>query len=638
LSPTEATAFSTLISRGVANRGDEPDEIFQKMLDALPVAIYLTDADGRLTYFNPAAVKLAGRVPELGTDRWCVTWKIILPDGTQLPHDQCPMAVVLRGGEVPMGIEAMAERPDGTRRWVTPCPAVIRNNAGEIIGGINLLVDITDRKTAELEAREQFRTIVETSPECFKLVAADGTLLFMNAQGLAMVGAPAPEAVIGGNVYDLIAPEDRALYRAFNESVCRGEKGSLQFDIVGLKGVRCHMETHAAPLQHMDGTTVQLAITRNITSRRQAERSAQLLASIVDSSDDAIISKDLNGIITSWNKSAERMFGYVAAEIVGKSVTILIPSERLDEETQILARLRRGERVDHFETMRRRKDGTLIDISLTISPVRDRHGAIVGASKIARDISLSKRIEDDLRRANQDLEQFAYSASHDLQEPLRNVKIFSELLFDRYNDKLDGRALEYLHTVHDGASRMEILVRDLLSYTQTGTPSGLPELVDANIALKNALTNLSGAIGESEAAIHYEPLPNVPVNAAQLQQLFQNLIGNAVKYRRPDVAPVVRTAARRQNGDWVFSVADNGIGIRPEYSERIFGLFKRLHTGEEYPGTGIGLALCQRIVERHQGRIWVESQPGEGSTFYFTLPAGEPAFSSHSQPIEQPAM
>ncbi len=637
MSPTEATAFSAFISRGVSNRGDEPDEIFQKMLDALPVAIYLTDAEGRLTYFNPAAVQLAGRTPEIGTDRWCVTWKIILPDGTHLPPDQCPMAIALRGGEVPMGIEAIAERPDGTRRWVTPCPAVIRNDDGQIVAGINLLVDINDRKTAELEVREQFRTIVETSPECFKLVAADGTLLFMNGQGLEMIGATAADDVIGRSVYDVIAPEDRERYRAFNGSICRGGKGSLEFDVVGLTGVRCHMETHAAPLQHTDGTTVQLAMTRNITKRREAERSAQLLAAIVDSSDDAIVSKDLNGIITSWNHSAERMFGYTAAEAVGKSITILIPPERLNEETEIQSRLRRGERVDHFETVRRGKDGTLLDISLTISPVRDQNGVIVGASKIARDISIRKRIESDLRRANQDLEQFAYSASHDLQEPVRNVKIFSELLFERCHEKLDGPALECLHTVHDGATRMEILVRDLLTYTQSGTPSGLPELVDANIALNDALANLSSAIQETGAAIHHQALPSVPVHAAQLQQLFQNLIGNAVKYRRPNVSPVVHTAATREHGHWLFSVADNGIGIKPEYSERIFGLFKRLHNADEYPGTGIGLALCQRIVERHQGRIWVESQPGEGSTFYFTIPVVEPALASHNQPIAQPA-
>src|ERR1700735_1181288 len=197
--------------------GAQTDGLFRGLVDALPVAVYVTDAEGRLTYFNAAAVKLSGRVPELGTDQWCVTWKIFLPDGTPLPHDQCPMAVALRGGEVPGGIECIAERPDGSRFWFTPSPAVLRDSDGRIIGGINLLQEITEHKNAEIEANEQFQAIVETTPECVKIVAADGTLLHMNSAGLVMVGAPSPDAVIGRNVYELIAPEDRTRFREFNE-------------------------------------------------------------------------------------------------------------------------------------------------------------------------------------------------------------------------------------------------------------------------------------------------------------------------------------------------------------------------------------------------------------------------------------
>ena len=388
--------------------GNFDNFVFRDLVEALPVAIYTTDAEGRLTYFNAAAVKLSGREPELGTDKWCVTWKIFLPDGTRLPHDQCPMAVALKGAEVPTGIECIAERPDGTRFWFTPCPAVIRDATGRIIGGINLLMDITDRKNAEIEANEHFRMIVETTPECVKIVAPDGTLLFMNSPGLSMVGASSAEAVTGKNVYDLIAADDRDRFRDFNERICQGEKGSLQFDIVGLEGARCHMETHAAPLRHVDGTTVHLAITHDITKRRQAEGTALLLGAIVDSSDDAIISKDLQGIITSWKRSAERIFGYTAAEAVGQQVaTLLIPPDRLDEEPKLLARLGRGERIDHFETVRRRKDGTLLDISLTISPVRDAQGVIIGASKIARDISEHKRIQAALLASETRFRQLA---------------------------------------------------------------------------------------------------------------------------------------------------------------------------------------------------------------------------------------
>lgn len=602
----------------------------------------------------------------------------------------------------------------------------------------------------QIEIGGDFRAVVETTPECVKIVAPDGTLLFMNPPGLGMVGASGSDAVVGKSVYKIIAPEDRDRFREFNERVCGGERGSLQFDIVGLDGKRRHMETHAAPLRQSNGTTVHLGLTHDITERKQRERAAFLLTAIIDSSEDAIISKDLNGVVTSWNKSAQRLFGYTAEEAIGQSIaTLLIPDDRQEEETDILARLRRGERVDHFETVRRRKDGTLLDISLTISPVRDAEGRIIGASKIARDITERKRIrselfesearfrqladtmpqmvwtarpdgyvdyynerwydftgaqrdtfgdaswhaffhpedlqrtrdswqaavrstgsysaeyrlwdgrenrwrwfvgravpvrdasgkiakwfgtstdideqkrvEDDLRRANTDLEQFAFSASHDLQEPLRTVKIYTELLMRRYADKIDRDALNLLQFVCSGATRMEALVSDLLTYTQVTKLQKSTEMADAKAALEAALANLSTAIADARAQVSSGPLPSLRMHATHLQQLFQNLISNAIKYRSPERSPVVNIAAERRNECWLFTVSDNGIGIEPEYRESIFGLFKRLHTADQYSGTGIGLALCQRIVERYDGRIWVESEPGQGSAFHFLLPGG----------------
>jgi PAS domain S-box-containing protein len=739
-----AQALTAFLAGGDAGQ----NKAFRSIVETLPLAIYATDAEGRLTYFNDAARKLSGRTPELGTDKWCVTWKIFLPDGTPLPHDQCPMALALKGVSIPNGIECIAERPDGTRFWFAPFPAVFRDGEGRIVGGVNVLVDITDRKNAEIEAREQFRTIIETTPECVKIVAQDGTLLFMNPQGLGLVGAASAEAIAGAKVYDLIAPEDRERFQEFNERICRGEKGSMEFDIVSLQGVRRNMESHAAPLQHVNGSTVQLAVTHDISERKRAERAGLLLSAIVDSSDDAIISKDLNGIITSWNKSAERLFGYAAAEAIGQPVTMLIPSDRLDEEPDILSRLRRGERVHHFETVRRRKDGALLDISLTISPVRDERGTIVGASKVARDISerkraeailmasearfrqladsmpqivwtadaeghvdyfndrwyeftghsrdsqtLStweailhpddvsqaretwaeavqsgdphaieyrfwdgrrhswrwfmaravairdgadrivkwfgtctdiddrKRVEEDLLRANQDLEQFAFSASHDLQEPLRTVKIYTELLANRYGESFDEDARQCVQYLKSGASRMETLVRDLLTYTQLMKLDMPTETADANEALQAALANLAGAIAQSGARIDSGPLPSLRVHGTHLQQIFQNLIGNAIKYRSPERVPSITVRAERENEQWIFAVSDNSIGIAPEYKETVFVIFKRLHGSDQYSGSGIGLAICQRIVERYHGRIWVESEPGVGSTFRCTLPA-----------------
>ena len=647
----------------------------------------------------------------------------------------------------------------------------------------------------------------------------------------------------------------------------------------------------------------------------------------MDSSDDAIISKNLDGVITSWNKSAQRLFGYTAEEAIGRTVAeLLIPEDRQEEEPEILAKLGRGERVDHFETIRRKKDGSFVDISLTVSPVKDRHGRIIGASKIARDMSprkraaeaiqslnlqlsadlsamtrihqlstrmmqvgdfpallkeiveaavdvtdagmgniqlfedgvlkiaahagfdsdfleffhhvadadtacgsamqsedrviiedvsrssvfsphaldamlkadaravqstplvtrsgqlvgmLSthyrtprrpserdlqlidilarqtadlierrraedalhaseerfrlaqkaakigvfewnmqtginiwsaeleelyglqpgsfprtqsaweklvhpedresifkavedaissaatveaewrviwpdgsvhwiagrfqvdrdtqgnpermrgvnfeiterKRIENELRRANQDLEQFAFSASHDLQEPLRSVKIYSELLDREFADHASPDQQRCIRYIRSGATRMENFVRDLLAYNRVTTLDEPTETVDANEVLRIVLADLSGAVSDARAVIIAEPLPtSLPIHAAHLHQLFQNIVGNAIKYGGSNRTPEVHIKAERQGGSWTFAVVDNGIGIQPEFQESIFGLFKRLHTNEEYPGTGIGLAICQRIVERYRGRIWVESEIGKGATFCFSIP------------------
>ncbi|HKN71710.1 MAG TPA: PAS domain S-box protein [Terriglobales bacterium] len=373
-----------------------------------------------------------------------------------------------------------------------------------------------------------------------------------------------------------------------------------------------------------------VAIRADITERKRAEEVRERLAAVVESSDDAIIGKTLDGVITTWNHGAEKVFGYSASEAVGKPMQMLVPPERANEEADILARVERGESVEHFETVRVRKDGKGIDVSVTISPIRDSSGAIVGVSKVARDISERKRAEqrladkvEELARSNRDLEQFAYAASHDLQEPLRMVASYTQLLAERYGGKLDENADKFLGYAREGALRMQVLIRDLLTFSRV-VQAGVPRKnVDCDVALEEALQSLTAAIEESGAVVTHTALPNVWADQTQIAQVFQNLIGNAIKFHN-GAPPQCAVSAEKSGCNWLFSVSDNGIGIAPEYAENIFVVFQRLHARTEYPGNGIGLAICKKIIEHYGGTIWVESEVGEGSTFKFTLPAAAP--------------
>jgi len=231
---------------------------------------------------------------------------------------------------------------------------------------------------------------------------------------------------------------------------------------------------------------------------------------------------------------------------------------------------------------------------------------------------LARKVEE-LARSNRDLEQFAYVASHDLQEPLRMVAAYTQLLAERYRGKLDENADKYIGYAVEGALRMQTLILDLLAFSRVGRTEPGRKNGDCNVALKIAMANLQTAIGESGAVITHDELPSVAVDQSQLLQLFQNLVGNAIKFRAAE-APVIRVSAEKQDSSWLFSVADNGIGIAPQYQDKVFVIFQRLHTREEYAGNGVGLAICKKIAEYHGGRIWVESEPGCGATFHFTLP------------------
>ena len=494
-----------------------------------------------------------------------------------------------------------------------------------------LLRDSTDDLLRDAAAA-LLSAIVDSSDDAIISKDLNGVITSWNTSAQRLFGYTAAEA-IGQPVASLLIPVDRQEEELHILSRLRQGQRIEHFETKRRRkdGSLIDISLTISPVKDALGNVVGASkIARDITERLQTERAALLLSAIVDSSEDAIVSKDLNGIITSWNRSAERLFGYTTAEAVGQPVaTLLIPADRQREELEILSRLRRGERVDHFETKRSRKDGTLLDISLTISPVKDTRGNIIGASKIARDITEQirnrealKKANEDLVQVNTDLEYFAYAASHDLQEPLRMVSAYSGMLRRKYAGELDDKAQLYLGYLTEGSARMERLLSALRAFTHASTHAGPPPETDAESVLRDVLINLKVRIDASCAEVTSGPLPQVRLHEFQLEQLFQNIIGNAIHYRS-EAVPRIHIMAEKNGDAWKFSIQDNGMGIAAEYKEKIFGMFKRLHTAADYPGSGMGLAICKRIVERAGGSIWVESEPGRGSTFFFTLPAAE---------------
>ena len=372
----------------------------------------------------------------------------------------------------------------------------------------------------------------------------------------------------------------------------------------------------------------------------------QHLAAIIESSDDAILSKNLHGIILSWNRAAEKIFGYTAAEIVGRPVTLLIPAGHLNEEPDILARLRRGEKIDHYETIRQRKDGTLINISLTVSPIMDATGNVVGASKIARDITRQKIAEQAVRTAQQDLarlneeleqrvlqrteslnkaltqmEEFSYSVSHDLRNPVRAMQAYAKALLEDYGGRLDEAGNDYVQKIIRSSTRMDKLILDVLIYSRIARD----QIATAPISLDLFVPEIIQQYPEMQppkAEINITPpLGSVLAHEPSLAQALSNVLNNAVKFVSSGIVPRINIQSRRQGGFVRLRITDNGIGIPPEFKDRAFKMFERASQDAGYEGTGIGLAIVRKAIEKMGGSVGFESDGKNGTSVWLDLPA-----------------
>jgi PAS domain S-box-containing protein len=495
------------------------------------------------------------------------------------------------------------------------------------------LPDAAEKHLAQMESK--YHGLLEAAPDAMVVVNQGGDIVLLNLQAEKQFGYRRDE-LLGQKVTNII-PEGFA-ERLVADDLRSAEDALAQqigtgIELIGRRndGGEFPIEIMLSPLESAEGILVTAAI-RDISARKTDEKHLAQMESkyrgLLEAAPDAMVVVNQSGDIVLLNLQAEKQFGYRRDELLGQKVKNIIPegfAERL-----LADRLRSADDAlaqqigTGIELTGRRKDESEFPIELMLSPLESAEGILVTAA--IRDISVRKAAEanllqkvKELYRSNEELEQFAYFASHDLQEPLRMVASYTQLLSRRYKGKLDADADEFIAFAMDGASRMQRLIQDLLAYSRVGL-TGMDLLeISSEDALQQALVNLQGAIEESGALVTHDPLPTVLADEMQLIQLLQNLIGNAIKYHDARIPKVHIAAARSSGNKWIFSVQDNGLGIEPQYFEKIFGLFQRLHKREEFAGTGIGLAICKKIVERHGGRISVESQSGHGSTFRFTL-------------------
>jgi PAS domain S-box-containing protein len=445
-----------------------------------------------------------------------------------------------------------------------------------------------------------------------------------------------PDQCVGKSDFDFFSRDHAERAFADEQEIMRSGKPVIgKTERITLRdGKKAWVSTTKLPWRDSAGNVVgTFGLTRDITETKEAEQKLveerNLLHTIIDQLPSRLYVKDLQSRYVLNNKAHLESLGVkTQGEATGRTTRDFFPGARgqqaLLDDQRVLG-------TDKPMTNEERSDfggsGRMRWSLVTKVPLHDVSGSLIGLVGISHDITERKRQEEEtkriaaeLARSNAELEQFAYVASHDLQEPLRAVASCVQLLKKRYEGKLDDRAEEFISHAVEGTKRMQALIMDLLSYSRVGTHTHPFAPTNCEEVINDVLANLSIAIEESGAIVTHDPLPTLVADESQLSQVFQNLIGNALKFRAEGRKPEVRVTARKDGEQWIFSVADNGIGIEPQYYERVFRVFQRLHTRSKYPGTGIGLAIVKKIVERHGGRIWIESQLEMGTTFFFTLP------------------
>jgi PAS domain S-box-containing protein len=659
LSPLESAdgILVTAAIRNISARKAAEDHLVQMesryrgLLEAAPDAMVVVNQGGEIVLVNVQAEKKFGyQRDELIGQKV----KNIIPEGfaERLIADATRSTAEALAQQMGTGIELSGHRKDGSEFPIEIMLSPLESEEGILVTAA--IRNISARKAAEdhlVQMESRYRGLLEAAPDAMVVVNQDGEIVLVNVQAEKqfgyrrdeLVGQRVKTIIPVGFAERLVADATRSTAEALAQQIGTGielsgrRKDSSEFPI----------EIMLSPLESADGILVTAAI-RNISTRQDAEKHLVQMESryrgLLEAAPDAMVVVNQGGEIVLVNVQAEKQFGYRRDELVGQRVKNIIPdgfAERLiADATRSTAEALAQQIGSGIELSGRRKDGSEFPIEIMLSPLESAEGVLVTAA--IRNISARKKSEEDnaelelrvaertkelgvanqvLERSNIELQQFAYVASHDLQSPLRSISGFVQLLKMEYEDKLDDQGADWIRRTIQATEQMQSLISGVLAYSRVDsrsrpfTPTSFVDVFNDVVAM------LESSIHDAGGQVTCDELPVVMGDRSQFVQLMQNLIGNGLNYHA-DKSPHVHVSAERSGNEWMFSVRDNGIGIDPKYYERIFEIFKRLHDQKEYPGTGIGLAVCRRVVNRHGGRIWVESEPGKGSVFYFTLPEG----------------
>jgi PAS domain S-box-containing protein len=633
-------AISTVCEklRGSTARAALSEERFRLLVEgATDIAIFALDLKGNVASWNAGAERLKGYQSEEILGRHLGTF---YPEEDQAAgRPQLALRTATEHGV--FHDENWRVRKDGSRFWAEVVMTALKDSTGQITGFSKVTRDVTERR----ENRETTQALLESAAQGIIGVNADGKIVIVNAMAEQLFGYTRQELI--GSTIEMLLPAKYATSHVAQRhayfATPRNRPMGLGLPLSGRRkdGTEFPVEISLSSVQSRHGR-IAVSFVTDISSRRAAEQEREALNRkiaeererlriVIDQMPVGVILAENPGSrFVLHNREAERL---LAHEIVAPSPDNPFGAEdasgrRLSfDEYPLIRALNTGEQVQHAELLYRRADNSVAVLFVSASPIRDSTGQVVAAVTAFSDISERKLAEQErerllgfLERSNDDLRQFGYAASHDLQEPLRMVTSYTQLLLRRYGSQLDPDAIQYIEYAVTGALRIENLLKALREYWHISeVTERQPVWTDCNSVVDHALQNLEGTIREVDAIITRDALPTVLADQTPLLQLFQNLIGNALKYRHPDRRPAVHIRATAGVGEWVFSVRDNGIGIDPQYAKQVFGLFKRLN-GYRYGGAGMGLAICQKIAERFGGRIWVDSQLGEGASFYFTIP------------------